>query len=274
MGAALGSFDLDYRRGGFYNWREAKWMLLLNINVRDLILWNQQNGEPFFVTTDNSEGGLVIFATVDGPSSNQPNNNYGVRVFGSPDIPLPGGIGVSADPTGVTIVTDQAIYVLGNFNRGVAGGGPPRQPASLIGDSVNVMSQQLLEVVDRRRLRRQLLHQPVLPRRAERAQHHPSRTRRDARRWINAAFLGGVDTTPLNGGAGAYNGGLENYPRFHEDWGGVDAELPGIVRLPGHARARQRRLVRHRPTPATSTSRPTATGTSTPATTTLPTCRR
>jgi hypothetical protein len=26
--------------------------------------------------------------------------NYGIRVFGSNDIPLAGGIGVSADPTG------------------------------------------------------------------------------------------------------------------------------------------------------------------------------
>ena len=93
-------------------------MLLLNINVRDLILWNQQNGEPFFATTDSSEGGIVIFATIAGPDSNAPNNNYGVRVFGSADIPLPGGIGVSADPTGVTVATDQAMYVLGDFNRG------------------------------------------------------------------------------------------------------------------------------------------------------------
>ena len=38
---------------------------------------------------------------------------------------------------------------------------------------------------------------------------------------INAAFLGGVDVT--NGGL--YNGGLENYPRFHEDWGGPGATL-------------------------------------------------
>ena len=45
------------------------------------------------------------------------------------DIPLPGGIGVSADPTGVTVVSDQAIYVLGDYNRGTAAGGLPRQPA-------------------------------------------------------------------------------------------------------------------------------------------------
>jgi hypothetical protein len=33
---------------------------------------------------------------------------------------------------------------------------------------------------------------------------------------VNAAFLAGVDTTS----SGNYNGGLENYPRFHESWSG------------------------------------------------------
>ena len=36
---------------------------------------------------------------------------------------------------------------------------------------------------------------------------------------INAAFLAGVDVTA----AGNYDGGLENYPRFHEDWSSAAA---------------------------------------------------
>jgi hypothetical protein len=218
MGNALGAFDLDYRRGGFYNWREAKWMLLLNVNVSDLILWNSQNGEPFFASNDNSEGGIVIFATVDGPSSNAVNNNYGVRVFGSanlPSPPLPGGIGVSADPTGVTFVTDQALYVLGSFNQGTVNGGPARQPASLIGDSINVLSQNYWRGAAACNTQYCRDGQSVLP--------LNNAARNAATTWINAAFLGGVDTTPLNGGVGAYNGGLENYPRFHEEWGGGPA---------------------------------------------------
>jgi hypothetical protein len=226
MGNALGVFDLDYRRGGFYNRRESKWMLLLNINVRDLILWNQQNGEPFFATNDSSEGGIVIFATVAGPSSSTASNNYGVRVFGTADIPLPGGIGVSADPTGVTIASDQAIYVLGHFNRGVAGGGPARQPASLIGDSINVMSQNYWRssigavcgvncCVDQ------------FCRDGQSVLNITDARRAAATTFVNAGVLGGVDTTPLNGGVGAYNGGLENYPRLHEHWGGRDLNYQG-----------------------------------------------
>jgi len=207
VGAAF-TFDLDYRRGGFYNHREDDWMLLLNINVRDLILWNAQNGQPFFATNDNSEGGIVIFTTVVGPESGNNSNNYGIRVFGSADIPLAGGIGVSADPTGVTVATDQAIYVVGNFNRGTAAGGLPRQPASLIGDSVNVMSDRYW------RNNANCPHQFCRDGQSVQSLAHADRDAQNT--FINAAFLGGVDPTV----GGNYNGGLENYPRFHEDWGG------------------------------------------------------
>jgi len=213
------TFDLDFRRGGFYNWREKNWMLLLNINVRDLIKWNKDNGEPFFATNDTSEGGIVIFATIDGPNSNG-INNYGVRVFGSADIPILSllgqndGIGVAADPTGVTVVTDQALYVLGDFNRGTAAGGIPRQPASLIGDSVNIMSNRMWQS--------QAACNTTTCRDGQSTQALGA-VRAAVTTNINAAFLGGVDTTPLNGGTATYNGGLENYPRFHEDWSGGQA---------------------------------------------------
>jgi hypothetical protein len=220
------TFDLDYRRGGFYNWREKKWMLLLNINLRDLLLWNQQNGEPFFATADTSDDGLVIFATIDGPSS-AARNNYGVRIFGSADLPLAGGIDVSADPTGVTVVSDQAIYVLGDFNRGTAAGGPARQPASLVGDSVNVLSQAYWRsaipgLCGANCCISQFCRdgQSTLP--------LADAARNAQTTWVNAAFLGGVDITPDGfPGRSFYNGGLENYPRFHEDWSGQALNYQG-----------------------------------------------
>ncbi len=214
MGPALGTFDLDYRRGGYYNHREDKWMYLLNVNVADLILWNSMNGEPFFATSDNTEGGLVIFLTVDGPDS-MVVNNYGVRVFGSPDIPLPGGIGVSADPTGVTVVTDQAVYIVGNYNRGIAGGGVARQPAALVGDSLNVMSQRYWRASAASGCAANCCNGDFC-RDGQSVRSLTSSDRDAATTWINAGFLGGVDETV----PGDYNGGLENYPRFHEDWGG------------------------------------------------------
>ncbi len=215
MGAAPGAFDLEYRRGGFYNHREDKWMMLLNLNVSDLIAWNLANGEPFFSTTDNTDGGLVLFLSVEGADSNDVNN-YGVRVFGSADIPLPGGINVSADPTGVTVVSDQAMYVLGDYNRGTGPGGVARQPAALIGDSVNVMSQRYWRGSGAATGCLADCCVGDFCRDGQSVQTLGSTRRNAETTWVNAAFLGGVDTTAT----GDYNGGLENYPRFHEDWGG------------------------------------------------------
>jgi hypothetical protein len=158
---------------------------------------------------------LVIFLSVQGPNSNG-QNNYGVRVFGSADIPLPGGIGVSADPTGATVVSDQAIYTQGDYNRGpIAPGALPRQPAAVIGDSVNVMSNNYwanncangcsCNISGNLRARNDC--QSILT--------LTDVSRDGANTQINSAFLGGVDETT----GSAYNGGLENYPRFHEDWG-------------------------------------------------------
>ena len=205
---------------------------LLNINIRDLILWNEQNGEPFFSTTDNSEGGLVIFATIAGPNSNKANNNYGIRVFGSNDIPLPGGIGVSADPTGVTVVTDQAMYVIGDYNRGTVNGGIARQPASLIGDSVNVFSSDYWRSGVAAICGLQLLRRPVLPRRPEHRSTSPAagaRTehlgqRRLPRRRRQHESASRLQRRPRE---------LSSLPR---GLGRDDADLPGIVRLPRRRR--------------------------------------
>jgi hypothetical protein len=206
----------DFRRGGFYNWREARWMLLLNLNLADLIRWNGQNGDPFFHNNDATDGGLVIFLSIQGPNSNV-RNNYGVRVFGSALIPLDGGIGVSADPTGVTVVSDQAVYVLGDYNSTA-----PRQPAALIGDSVNVLSSNYWKGS----VGAGACADPCAYNDNQSDAFLNDVTRDGATTRINAAFLGGVDMTPDGfPGAAGYNGGLENYPRFHEDWGGAGAAL-------------------------------------------------
>jgi hypothetical protein len=204
--------DRDHRRGGFYNWRERKWMLLLNVNIGDLLRWNSLNGQPFFQNGDTTDGGLVVFLSVQGPNSNG-INNYGVRVFGGANLTIPGGIGVSPDPTGITVVSDQAMYVIGDYNRGpVLAGDLPKQPAALIGDSVNVLSNNYWDFANNCNdgcscggTRRNDCQ-------SNQELSHSSRVAASTR--INSAFLSGVDETIGT----AYNGGLENYPRFHESW--------------------------------------------------------
>src|SRR5262249_44601708 len=138
------------RRGGFYNNREQKWVYMLNVNLHDLLAWNraQPSGSRLIEDPDeDGEGGTVVFLTVRGPAADvnipnapDPGLRYAVGVFGSPNLAFP----PAADPTGVTVVSDQAIYVEGNYN--VSSDHPlydathPWVPAALMGDTINVLS--------------------------------------------------------------------------------------------------------------------------------------
>lgn len=209
--------DLDYRRGGFYNWRERKWMYLLNVNVADLLRWNsfQPAGSRLFDNADTTEGGLVLYLTVVGPDSSANANNYGVRIFGSRELWFPTSPGPGRDPTGVTIASDQAVYVQGDFNQGNNAAAPygtalaaasnlPKQPAAILGDSINILSNAYFNTSG-----------CFNDCQSNKSLADPSRT--GTTTWIHAGFLAGVDDTQ----SGSYNGGLENYPRFHENWSGA-----------------------------------------------------
>ncbi len=224
---ALAGGGVTFRRGGFYNNRERAWVRMLNVNMRELLDWNRSApvGSRLIDDPDDvSDGGLVIFLTVRGPLSTGAINNrerYGVRVWGSYNLDFP----VMADPTGLTVVSDQAIYIEGDYNRrdGNPGYDPvyPKQPAAFMGDTINVLSNNWSGPPNagwgpangcRNDCQsRQSLNSPI---------NRPATETR-----INAAFLAGVDTTVA--GPTGYNGGFENYPRFHERWSGVNLVYRG-----------------------------------------------
>jgi hypothetical protein len=151
---------------------------------------------------------------------------YGVRVYGSPTLPFPSA--GTANPTGLTVVSDQAVYVEGDYNTGTVAN--PWMPAAFMGDSLNVLSNNWSG-------------NPTAG--GWTGAGGPSNCRNDCQsRWplnarpgvsttINAAFLAGVDVTT----AGNYNGGLENYPRFHESWAGTFTYRGSFVSLgaPAHS---------------------------------------
>ena len=209
------SNDQDPRRGGFYNWREGRWTYLLNINAGDLLQWNINQGGPLFNPSETTDGGIVLYATVydyNSPSANLSNNfGFGVRLFGSQTLPFPSLGSLGNDPTGLTVASDRPIYVLGDYNAppGAAGVYNPTtlwQPASIIGDAMNIMSNNYFQ---------NAASNCANDCQSNRSLGDASRAVTQAT-TINAAFLAGVDTTT----SGNYNGGLENYPRFHESWSG------------------------------------------------------
>ncbi len=228
-GNALSGGRISYRRGGFYNNREQRWVYMLNVNLRDLLAWNRGAGAHSLIDNpdDETEGGLVIYLTVKGPLSTGALNNrirYGVRVFGSRDLDFP----VAADPTGVTVVSDQAIYIEGNYNVNVGQPGynaaRPKQPAAFMGDTINVLSSVWSGHPTDPSWIAANGAQPgcrndCQSRRSLNDSGAWLRARPGADTYINAAFLGGVDLTNPASATG-YNGGFENYPRFHEKWNG------------------------------------------------------
>ncbi len=208
--------DMDYRRGGFWNHRERQWMYLLNLNLRALIEWNQANGDVLFPHDDTSDGGLIVFLTVQGAVSDA-MNNYGVRVFDSADldrnnVTFPPGV---ADPTGVSVVSDQLAIIQGNFNI------VDKYPAAVMADAVHVLSQgwevpaaggQPNDLKSTFTLASGVRDVP-----ANDAPGGTDFTGPDAL-GVNTALLFGLGPSTLH--PDWYNGGLENFIRMLESWSG------------------------------------------------------
>lgn len=199
---------------GVKNWRENVNLILLDVDLQSL--FNCLKTTNWFTTgkqlDDATDGGLVFHMTVKGPNSGT-FNRYGIRLqYGSK---LQSSIVGAPVIKGLTVVSDQAAYIKGDFNS------ISKIPAAVMADSLNEMSNNWND--------------------ANAAAALSSRVATST--TYNAAFLAGTDTTGGNEGpagqGGAYNGGLENYPRLHENWSGlVNTYRGSFVSLgkPLHAR--------------------------------------
>lgn len=242
--------DNDYRRGGFYNWREEKWVMMLNVNIRALIDWNEAQSGPLFPVNDTSDGGLVFFLSVQAADSTTTpppaTRRYGVRIFDSANLNTRGGTFPRPnpdDPTGLTVVSDQAMHIQGNYNYYPAMTLATKLPAAVMGDTINILSQswevptlagantlatarhfnndrkspqdrspvRVMSLVDGYFVQNTGLVCATAPC----TSFSPTNTF-----GINAAFLGNTTlSVPASGSNPAiYGGGLENYPRFFESW--------------------------------------------------------
>jgi hypothetical protein len=172
----------------FYNHREAKTMRLLDVDATKLLACigtdsTLVNGG----LADTTHGGLVMHFSVDGPDSSG-INNYGVR--------MKNGKTLDSRIKGLTVVTNQAMYVQGDYNS--PNDQTKKKPASFLADSLNVLSNSWNDENSGK----------------------PKTNRVASTTTINAAFLAGADKTVVTSATGnsTYNGGLENYPRLHESW--------------------------------------------------------
>ena len=185
----------------FYDYREDNQKKMLEIDIQGLLdcAYNQNILEAGRAINDDTQDGLVFHFTVDGPNSIIGANSYGVRLRDAEELQ-------SSEPSaplvkGLTIVTDQALYTWGDFNS------TNKIPASMISDAYNVLSNAWTD-------------QPYPCSGDCWSQRKASET------TVNSAIVTGTDSTgdsegPGGKDSGKYNGGLENYFRFHENWSGV-----------------------------------------------------
>jgi hypothetical protein len=119
--------------------------------------------------------------------------------------------GQQLPPAGLTVATALPIYVQGHYNVTDLTPGSHNtsatKPASLVGDAVTVLSSAWNDTNSTLGVT----------------------SRRAVNTTVNAAFLAGIVPTTNVAGVKHYSGGLENFPRFMEDWSGITFTYNGSM---------------------------------------------
>ena len=171
----------------FFDARENKNVQPVDLNIGNLTAWVKTNAVLRGVL-----GGATLSSIYVVDNRTLPGNNLNaVRVVNGTDLP----------PSGLTIATGRPLYVFGDYNQtntanlGTANTTGTR-PASLVADAITILSGNWSDANST----------------------FDVSSRYAAPTTVNAALLTGVvETTP-----GKYSGGMENFPRFLETWGGAN----------------------------------------------------
>ncbi len=168
----------------FYDAREGKTVLPIDIDIGNLTAWSQTNSDLRLSLLGSNLSSIYIL-----DARTLPGNELGaVRVFDGRQLP----------PNGLTVATARPLYVWGDYNQtNAANLGTTNTtttlPASLVADAITFLSDNWHD---------SNTGPGVTPAGA-------------ANTTVNAALLTGVVETTL----GHYSGGMENFPRFLENWG-------------------------------------------------------
>jgi hypothetical protein len=171
----------------FVDNREGKTVQPIDINIGILTAWVQTNSNlraALGGATLNS-----IYVVDSRTPLTLPSANLGaVRVVNGSQLPAPNGL---------TVATGRPLYVLGDYNSDLTNRGTANtsatEPASLVADAITILSDNWHDGTT---------GPGISPPNA-------------APTTVNAALLTGVVETTT----AAYSGGMENFPRFLENWG-------------------------------------------------------
>jgi hypothetical protein len=167
----------------FVNVREGKTIKAVEIDIGKFKTWS--NGTNAYRSLKSQDVSSIYVADLRTQTS---TTESGVRLVNGATLPT----------LGLTVATPNPVYIQGHYNSPSATRGTTNTagtlPASVVGDAITILSGAWLDADDDSAL-----------------------SARDASdTTVNAAFLAGI--VPSNGTS--YSGGVENFPRFLEEWSG------------------------------------------------------
>lgn len=182
----------QFARNAFWDGREMRRPDVLELDMNALRTFVNANPGPRQVS--------IIYVEFQGRDTMNVDRDYpALRIRNGSTLPDPPATG---EPGGMTITTNAAMYVRGDYNT------VNWKPAALIADVATFLSTSWTDA----------------------ASTNFPRPRTYGTTSVFAALLAGNSETPCDarvcGGPQPYGGGLENFPRFIEDWGGSGAGTP------------------------------------------------
>jgi hypothetical protein len=179
----------------FYDAREGQNTVTTELNVAALSTWLGSTGTNGGASLNTSAKGS-LGRGINSIYINDQRSHTGLltvaRVTNGQTLP----------PDGLTVATALPLYVKGNFNAPNTTPGSTdtsaTKPASLVGDAITVLSASWIDANSTK----------------------PLTTRAASNTTVNSAFLAGMVPSTLASGVKHYSGGVENFPRFLEDWSG------------------------------------------------------
>ncbi len=205
------------RVNAFYEGREDKRPDLVDVYLDSLRLWSD--------SAPASRSPRVLYIEFINPIVANGTNDYlAVRLRGGATLPLPR---VAGDTGGLSVVTDRPLYILGDYNSNVW------RPAALMADAVTFLSNPPNPAM------LNASPEPMATQCASLAgwcddMQQDMHQRISAGSTVKAAILAGHSPTPCDHAragcvAPPYGGGLENFPRFLENWSGVAFTYTGSL---------------------------------------------
>jgi len=186
-----GGYSFINTTNTFYDAREQKWTVVTDVDVAAFNRWTTNAGATLNAQALSWIGHPLNSIYVDDQRMAS-GKLTAVRVMNG--ATLPSG--------GLTVATALPLYVQGNFNAPAAALGTTNTagtlPASLAGDAITILSTDWRDTNS--------------------FSAYTARTAQDT--TVNTALMAGIVPTSNVNGVKHYSGGVENFPRFLENWGG------------------------------------------------------